>query len=86
MAFLVAMSPPRGLSLVLLVGLCCASSQAAAEPAQHDLSGFLGRAAEIEDWLISTRRLLHTFPELMFQEHNTSATIRRSVRRRPPRW
>ena len=41
------------------------------------LSHLLHQAAGIEDWLVDTRRLLHTFPELLFDEHNTSATIRR---------
>ena len=57
--------------LLALHALTCSCH--AAKPLAH----FLDRAAGIEPWLISTRRYLHTFPELMFEEYNTSATIRR---------
>jgi hypothetical protein len=56
--------------LLALQALFCTCH--AAKPLAH----FLGQAEGIEDWLISTRRYLHTFPELMFEEHNTSSTIR----------
>lgn len=67
------MHPAR---LVLLLGLLLATG-AAAEPAS--LAGFLQQAAGIDDWLISTRRTLHAYPELFYEEHNTSATIRRTL-------
>lgn len=52
---------------------------AACTPAAGSLSHFLDRAAGIQDWLVGTRRELHSFPELLFEEHNTSATIRRHL-------
>lgn len=65
---------PARLALVLVLVL---AAGAAAEPAS--LTEFLRQAASIDDWLISTRRTLHAYPELMFQEQNTSATIRRTL-------
>lgn len=39
----------------------------------------LSAAKEDQDWLISIRRKLHEYPELLFQEHNTSALIRNEL-------
>ncbi|KAK9291609.1 hypothetical protein L1049_019558 [Liquidambar formosana] len=36
-------------------------------------------AHEDKDWLISVRRKIHEYPELRFQEHNTSALIRQEL-------
>ncbi|KAL4436591.1 hypothetical protein ABPG75_003730 [Micractinium tetrahymenae] len=63
--------------LALALGLLLAAGAAAAEPAS--LAGFLRQAEGIDDWLMSTRRTLHAYPELLFEEHNTSATIRRTL-------
>ena len=63
--------------LVALLLAVAAVGCLAAPPAR--LSHFLAEAAGMEDWLIRTRRLFHGFPELFFQEHNTSATIRRHL-------
>lgn len=59
----------------LLLALGCSSAAAAPE----SLSGFLEQATGIEDWLVSTRRALHAIPELFYEEHNTSAMIRRHL-------
>ncbi|KAI7846414.1 hypothetical protein COHA_000124 [Chlorella ohadii] len=64
--------------LAALALLACASAAAATAAAgTPELGHFLDKARGIEDWLVSTRRLLHTIPELFYEEHNTSATIRR---------
>lgn len=68
----------RPIRFVLLV-VCAASVvvNASADAASSDLSSILDRAAALEPWLVSTRRTLHQFPELYWQEVNTSAYIRR---------
>ncbi|KAL4518375.1 hypothetical protein Ndes2526B_g01216 [Nannochloris sp. 'desiccata'] len=43
------------------------------------IASVLDRAGQLEDWLIATRREFHQYPELMFEEFNTSATIRRHL-------
>lgn len=68
-------SPAAALALCLVAAL--AAGGAAAAPAAADLAPLLARAAAIQPWLVQTRRLLHTMPELFYEEHNTSATIRR---------
>lgn len=71
----------RGLALacVLGVALGVAARGAWASETPDSLAGFLQQAAGIEDWLVQTRRNFHSFPELLFDEHNTSATIRRHL-------
>ena len=71
--------------LLLLAAACASAAVAVAAAASASPSGapaprlvhFLQQATGIDQWLVDTRRLFHTFPELLFQEHNTSATIRR---------
>lgn len=41
----------------------------------------LGSAQQDKDWLVSIRRQIHENPELRFEEHNTSALIRRELDR-----
>lgn len=38
-------------------------------------------AQQDKDWLVSIRRKIHEYPELRFEEHNTSALIRRELER-----
>jgi hypothetical protein len=46
---------------VALVLAICGHAQASAS-----LTSLLDSAAQIEDWLVATRRELHQYPELMF--------------------
>lgn len=52
--------------LAALALLACASAAAAAA-GTPELGHFLDKARGIEDWLVSTRRLLHTIPELFYE-------------------
>ena len=44
-----------------------------------DLDKLLTEAKGQQDWLTTIRRHLHQWPELMYEEHNTSAYIRRQL-------
>lgn len=72
---------PHSTLLLALLAACTAGlgASAAAAAAGPGLSGLLDRAAALEPWLVSTRRTLHQFPELYWQEANTSAYIRRTL-------
>lgn len=41
-----------------------------------DLTGSMSQAKALQAWLRQTYRELHQWPELMFEEHNTSRFIR----------
>ena len=62
-------------SLLGLV-LCIGSLAAVRCLSDATLGEFLDEATQEEQWLISTRRELHQWPELMYQEHNTSRYLR----------
>ena len=40
---------------------------------------FLQEACQEEDWMVQLRRELHQWPELMYQEHNTSLFLRKTL-------
>ena len=52
--------------ILALALLACAAAAITAAPAA-DLAHFLDKARGLEDWLVSTRRLLHTMPELFYE-------------------
>lgn len=43
------------------------------------LANFLTESSKNSQWLIDTRRELHQWPELMFEEYNTSAYLSRAL-------
>ena len=60
------------------VALCCSSLLCgflglSAAP----LTEFLQEASKEEDWMVQIRRELHQWPELMYQEYNTSLFLRK---------
>lgn len=44
-----------------------------------DVTEIKASATAMQPWLVQIRRELHQFPELMYQEHNTSARIRQHL-------
>ncbi len=79
-----ARAPPAALLLALALAAAAApraaaAAAAAAPPPPPSPADLLARAAALAPWLSATRRELHQWPELMFQEHNTSALIRREL-------
>ena len=62
----------RALALVWALAACVAASE-------ESLQQLLGKAGELEGWLVATRRAFHAHPELMYQESNTSAAIRAAL-------
>ena len=43
------------------------------------MEGIRARAAGIEPWIIDARRELHQIPELLYEEHETSAVLRKHL-------
>ncbi|XP_075648152.1 IAA-amino acid hydrolase ILR1-like 5 [Castanea sativa] len=66
------------LHLILFLSL---TSLSAIQSSQHPTYAeqFLSSAQQDKDWLVSIRRQIHEYPELKFEEHNTSALIRREL-------
>ena len=44
-----------------------------------DTDTLMKQAANYQPWLVETRRTLHSNPELMYEEHETSAFIRKAL-------
>ncbi|KAM3681791.1 hypothetical protein ACB098_12G025300 [Castanea mollissima] len=66
------------LHLILFLSL---TSLSAIQSSQHPTYAeqLLSSAQQDKDWLVSIRRQIHEYPELKFEEHNTSALIRREL-------
>lgn len=60
------------------VTICLASLQLGVRGSSDGtLAAFLQEAEHAQDWMVSLRRELHQWPELMYQEHNTSLFLRK---------
>ena len=60
--------------ILILLLICTVHGARASSDALHAIIGRY--AAKLQPWLVSVRRELHQWPELMYQEFNTSAKIR----------
>ena len=68
----------RGTWLYALV--CLASVQTTVRClTDATLAEYLQEASKEHDWMVETRRELHQWPELMYQEHNTSLFLRKTL-------
>ncbi|KAI4338059.1 hypothetical protein L6164_016413 [Bauhinia variegata] len=67
--------------LLLVLFLSLTSPLAVYTPKDNNTYGkeILSEAQKDKDWLVSVRRQIHENPELAFQEHKTSALIRREL-------
>ncbi|KAL3150675.1 hypothetical protein ABBQ32_000471 [Trebouxia sp. C0010 RCD-2024] len=62
------------------VALCCLSMvHGVPGLSATALTEFLQEASQEEDWMVQIRRELHQWPELMYQEHNTSLFLRKTL-------
>ena len=43
------------------------------------LAEYLQESSREEDWMVQIRRELHQWPELMYEEHNTSLFLRKAL-------
>ena len=60
------------------VAVCCSSLfNGVRGSSASSLTEFLHEASKEDAWMVQIRRELHQWPELMYQEHNTSAFLRR---------
>lgn len=69
----------RSFGILLLLWVLLPSSIHIVDGDEDYGTQLLSAAKEDKDWLISIRRKLHEYPELLFQEHNTSALIRNEL-------
>lgn len=69
----------RSFGILLLLWVLLPSSIQIVDANEDYGTQLLSAAKEDKDWLISIRRKLHEYPELLFQEHNTSALIRNEL-------
>lgn len=67
-----------GRSTVLFVALCLVSLHVTVRSlSDATLAECLQEASKEEDWMVNIRRELHQWPELMYEEHNTSQFLRK---------
>ncbi|CAH1430158.1 unnamed protein product [Lactuca virosa] len=69
----------RSFRILLLLWVLLPSSIQIVDGDEDYPTQLLSAAKEDKDWLISIRRKLHEYPELLFQEYNTSALIRNEL-------
>jgi IAA-amino acid hydrolase len=43
------------------------------------LAEYMQESSKEQDWLVGIRRELHQWPELMYEEHNTSLFLRKAL-------
>ncbi|KAK9145893.1 hypothetical protein Sjap_005796 [Stephania japonica] len=67
------------LILILLISITPTSPSPLDTSSPNYAFQLMNSAKAEKDWLVSIRRQIHEYPELRFEEHNTSALIRREL-------
>lgn len=58
---------------------CVAMLQAVRGLSDARLAEYMQESSKEQDWLVGIRRELHQWPELMYEEHNTSLFLRKAL-------
>jgi len=62
-----------------LLFLCVVNLQAVRGLSDARLADYLQESSNEQDWMVGIRRELHQWPELMYEEHNTSLFLRKAL-------
>lgn len=66
---------------ILLLWVTALGATQDSDGESYYFESILSSAKRDKDWLVSVRRKIHENPELRFEEHNTSALVRRELDR-----
>lgn len=64
---------------LLILSISHSGTSILGNPQKKLTAQLLNAAKQDAEWLISVRRQIHEYPELKYQEHNTSALLRREL-------
>lgn len=58
---------------------CVVMLQAVSGLSDARLAEYMQESSKEQDWMVGIRRELHQWPELMYEEHNTSLFLRKAL-------
>ncbi len=68
----------KGCKLLQLF-FCIVILQAVRGLSDARLAEYMQESSKEQDWMVGIRRKLHQWPELMYEEHNTSLFLRKAL-------